>query len=1355
MTWLLNAGQAIANSPTWVLILLAFLFVLILIFIFFQIWRYGVRRAKLPQQDDPNNKLNYIAQNMRSSFRAAHKSMSEFFPGRNSRYANPVFLMIGPAGSGKTELLDASGLSTRLGQVTGDSPCDWQIFDRATVLDIRGDLVFEGSGPNKKNRSWNTLISLFQGFRPQRPLDGLIITLPAERLIRNNDFVYTEIAEMGQIIHRRIGELQSRLGMSLPIYIIITKSEAMTGFRETAALLPGSYHSDAFGWSSPYSPDATYAPEWCNEAISEMVQKIQDAVNEFLTLTPSSTGENREAILLPSVFEQLEKPLEVFLNAILRISNFNKSATLRGIYFTGSVQTHDPSPETQTSNAGNFANNLLGRKIFPEFALAYPFNLNLLSTNRRVRLAQICMFASIALSIFGLAHSWRYLDETTRMLSSAVSSISSSAEQLRLAHLDGVSALDLVSVKESLRVMNKLELMANADLTMFTLPTTWLANLPGQLVEILNLSYDRLLYKEMYLWLSARGEKLTKAEPETNTKFVYYSDTKAPIVLSKRADANIELADPDYAIVDDFLNTLSTFERMVGRYERIQPDQDTIALRTVAKYLYNIELTPKFIESVSPTLFGGRTNRVLPVNLNDLKIAARLKMEEVWENFLLNWISRDGLIIQLVDLSGAVDVQYDKESISQNDFQRLEKIRSTLEQIRKNLQSGRYDWLVKESADLPSEFESRLRKAESQKILGSGIREKLIAIFNQVRFEGRQRLIDFPMPVVGSVVVQKDNRLALADHLEKLYLKLEAAATKDRQSNLKISSKITGVDQDLPTSSPLGQHVKWDISILNSALADAEKYEELFQRQGQADNSETPMTAAVNRLTMHSLAKGIASQINTSITFRRTPNFSDMASKESALRDRVSNFAKAIEPLQGLFGILERTNSTKIYLNSSALAVSEAIEIVTVSNELLEEARPYSVDGRNYDEWDGVTPPLQQLLGIRNESQLPSYVDFQRERVAFLANQYVAPALDFLLDQNASRTGIAYEELGTWLSIIEDLNAYDNMQAKNPILELETFLLNYLTKIECGSIQPLPNNKLINTSWFGTRLIDLHVGMVDRCKSIQTASLATSYEVLSNKFNEVLAGKSPFSLGSFYGKSVSAQTIHTYLKEFNQFMNLGGGDPLMFLDDKNSRPMSNFITKMDKLSYAFDQASSGENTQDPHIWTLEPEFRINREYEAGGDQIIEWRLSSGNKTASLYQQGQRLTWSPGNEIKISFTWALNSDTRPARDRKRSDLSIDGRTATFTYPNEWALFSAINRNKASILETSKDERTNFHVLGFKVPIVSNPEKGSLEKPKSKGKAQLFLALRVYGSSAKGTKRLTIPYMPVKAPLFKLQ
>ena len=108
-----------------------------------------------------------------------------------------------------------------------------------------------------------------------------------------------------------------------------------------------------------------------------------------------------------------------------------------------------------------------------------------------------------------------------------------------------------------------------------------------------------------------------------------------------------------------------------------------------------------------------------------------------------------------------------------------------------------------------------------------------------------------------------------------------------------------------------------------------------------------------------------------------------------------------------------------------------------------------------------------------------------------------------------------------------------------------------------------------------------------------------------------------------------------------------------------------------------------------------------------------------------------------------------------RDRKRSDLSIDGRTATFTYPNEWALFSAINRNTASILETSKDERTNFHVLGFKVPIVSNPEKGSLEKPKSKGKAQLFIALRVYGSSAKGTKRLTIPYMPVEAPLFKLQ
>ena len=85
MSWLISAAASVGNSPLWVKILLLVLFLLVIIFIFVQIWRYGVRRARLPKDKDPKTELNYVAQNMKSSFIAAHRAMKDFFPGAHER----------------------------------------------------------------------------------------------------------------------------------------------------------------------------------------------------------------------------------------------------------------------------------------------------------------------------------------------------------------------------------------------------------------------------------------------------------------------------------------------------------------------------------------------------------------------------------------------------------------------------------------------------------------------------------------------------------------------------------------------------------------------------------------------------------------------------------------------------------------------------------------------------------------------------------------------------------------------------------------------------------------------------------------------------------------------------------------------------------------------------------------------------------------------------------------------------------------------------------------------------------------------------------------------------------------------
>ena len=136
MSWLISAAASVGNSPLWVKILLLVLFLLVIIFIFVQIWRYGVRRAKLPQDKDPKTELNYVAQNMKSSFIAAHRAMKDFFPGLNYKYSTPVFLLIGPEDSEKTELMNEAGLSSQLGHTVTGNPCTWSILRSCSIRKV-------------------------------------------------------------------------------------------------------------------------------------------------------------------------------------------------------------------------------------------------------------------------------------------------------------------------------------------------------------------------------------------------------------------------------------------------------------------------------------------------------------------------------------------------------------------------------------------------------------------------------------------------------------------------------------------------------------------------------------------------------------------------------------------------------------------------------------------------------------------------------------------------------------------------------------------------------------------------------------------------------------------------------------------------------------------------------------------------------------------------------------------------------------------------------------------------------------------------------------------------------------------
>ena len=220
--------------------------------------------------------------------------------------------------------------------------------------------------------------------------------------------------------------------------------------------------------------------------------------------------------------------------------------------------------------------------------------------------------------------------------------------------------------------------------------------------------------------------------------------------------------------------------------------------------------------------------------------------------------------------------------------------------------------------------------------------------------------------------------------------------------------------------------------------------------------SNSSLDETVSRVTKYSLATRIASQINIAIKFKRTPYAPNLSVKEEQLSERVANFSAASKPLQGLFEILAETGSRSLYVDATELAISEALDIVEEVNLLLYiDSNPYSAGQNNFENWDGTTPLSLTTDRPENMDQVTSYTRKQRQRVALLAREYVSPALNFLLKLDANRMTNSLTTLSNWDSILQDLNAYETMQADNAVFKLETFIESYMASQTCSNISKI------------------------------------------------------------------------------------------------------------------------------------------------------------------------------------------------------------------------------------------------------------------------------------------------------------
>lgn len=265
-------------------------------------------------------------------------------------YSLPWYLLVGEPGSGKTEAIRhcnvgfPPGLQDQLQGAGGTLNMNWWFTNHAVILDTAGRLMFEEVEPGKSSE-WKEFLKLLRAARPNCPVNGLLLVIPADSLI----------ADTADAIHRKAGRIaeqldaiQRLLGVRFPVFVVITKCDLINGFREFFRDLndPQMQHQ-MLGWSNPADLDAPFRADAVEQHLKSVTERLKrrrmglllDPVHTEDPIGGRRTDEVDALYAFPDALLKIGPRLKMYLEMIFQEGEWaTKPLFLRGMYFTSSMQ---------------------------------------------------------------------------------------------------------------------------------------------------------------------------------------------------------------------------------------------------------------------------------------------------------------------------------------------------------------------------------------------------------------------------------------------------------------------------------------------------------------------------------------------------------------------------------------------------------------------------------------------------------------------------------------------------------------------------------------------------------------------------------------------------------------------------------------------------------------------------------------------------------------------------------------------------------------------------------------------------------------------------------------------------------
>jgi type VI secretion system protein ImpL len=387
----------------------------------------------------------------------------------------PWYMFIGAPGSGKTTALLNAGLRFPLGDpragehalqgVGGTRNCDWWFTDQAVLVDTAGRYTTQESDREADAAAWLGFLDLLKRFRPRQPLNGVLITLSIADLVHWNE---DELLRYARHVRERVRELYARLGVRLPVYLLVTKTDLLAGFNEFFSEFDAKARAQVWGTTFDSTEQARTLAERFKEEFAHLERRLYTLLPE--RLQEARDLQKRASIYrFPQQFRVTGPLIGKFLESAFGGAWVGDAPFVRGLYFTSGTQEGSPidrvlgtlarsfnlerkvQPPVAGAGKSYFLKRLLHDVIFGESGLA---GLDVALERRQGRL-RLAAYAACALVAAAFALLWTASFVANRDLVAVTQAKSADAKR-ELAALPALRAGDeakLIAVLNELRAL--------------------------------------------------------------------------------------------------------------------------------------------------------------------------------------------------------------------------------------------------------------------------------------------------------------------------------------------------------------------------------------------------------------------------------------------------------------------------------------------------------------------------------------------------------------------------------------------------------------------------------------------------------------------------------------------------------------------------------------------------------------------------------------------------------------------------------------------------------------------------------------------------------------------------------------